>query len=475
MQLITLNPHDALPLTDQITDELRKRIVQRALKPGTRLPSIRSFAKVHGISTFTVVEAYDRLVNEGFLVSRKGSGFYIPTRARAKRVRERIQLENAQDTLWILRTILQDQRPVLKVGAGWLPASWLDDGMIRNGLRSLARVPQSFVFEYGEPHGYMPLREQLVEKLIGLGIGTQMHQLITTHGVSQAIDLIGRYFVHSGDTVLVDDPGYYATFGYLKTLGATLVGVPRTAQGPDVTVLERIVEEHRPKLFLTMTVLHNPTGTNTNQATAHHVLQLAEKHDFMIVENDTYGDFHPNPITRMATLDQLNRVIYVSGFSKTVSPDLRVGFIACREDISEDLVDLKLLSGLTTSQLNERLIFDILASRQYEKHLQGLKERLARNRNLTIKKLQNCGLELFATPEAGMFVLARFGASSNAAEIASLAAEKRIILGPGHLFRPHHEPSPWLRFNVAYCDSPLIYRFLKSVKMRSDKDLHARK
>ncbi|OGA39847.1 MAG: transcriptional regulator, partial [Betaproteobacteria bacterium RIFCSPLOWO2_12_FULL_62_13] len=463
MKFITINPRDALPLTVQITEELRKRIVQRALRPGTRLPSIRSFAKAHGVSTFTVVEAYDRLVNEGFLVSRKGSGFYISARARTNHARERINLENAEDTLWILRSILQERRPVLKPGAGWLPASWLDERLIRNSLRSLARKPAPFIVEYGWPHGYLPLREQLVDRLIGFGISVQPHQLITTHGVSQAIDLVGRYFVHPGDTVLVDDPGYYAIFGYLKTLGARLVGVPRTQQGPDLAALERIIEEHQPKLFFTMTVLHNPTGTSTNPAIAHGLLQLAKKYEFMIVENDTYGDFHPNPLTRLATLDQLNRVIYVSGFSKTVSPDLRVGYIACREDLLEDLVDLKVLTGLTTSQLNEKLILNILASGQYQKHLQNLRERLEQNREITIRKLENCGLEIFAKPEAGIFVLARFNSLSNTAEITSLAATKGIILGPGHLFRPHHEPSPWLRFNVAFCDDPLIYRFLRSV------------
>lgn len=466
MKLITINPRDPLPLTDQITDELRKRIVQRALKPGTRLPSIRSFAKEHEVSTFTVVEAYDRLVNEGFLVSRKGSGFYVPARAKTRRTRERINLANAEDTLWILRNILQERRPVLKPGAGWLPASWLDERLIRDNLRLLAQKPAPYIVEYGWPHGYLPLREELIDKLIGLGIGIQPHQLITTHGVSQAIDLIGRYFVHPGDTVLVDDPGYYAMFGYLKTLGATLVGVPRTRQGPDVAALEKIVEEHRPKLFFTMTILHNPTGTSTNPVIAHHLLQVATKYDLMIVENDTYGDFHPNSLTRLATLDQLNRVIYVSGFSKTVSPDLRVGYLACHEDLAEDLADLKILTGLTTSQLNERLVLNILTSRRYQEHWRNLRARLDRNRELTIRKLENCGLEIFAKPEAGMFVLARFNAESNAAEIASLAAAKGIILGPGHLFRPHHEPSPWLRFNVAFCDDPLIYRFLKSVSRR---------
>jgi DNA-binding transcriptional MocR family regulator len=464
MELVTLNRRDALPLTDQIADELRKRIVQRALKPGSRLPSIRSFARSHGVSPFTVVEAYERLVGEGRLTSRHGSGFYISPPARVRRSHRNLELGHAQDTLWILRSLVQDRRGVLKAGAGWLPASWLDEEMVRGGLRALARVPEAAGGEYGDPHGFLGLREQVSRRLGAIGIEAAPGQVITTHGASHAIDLVGRCLVKPGDVVLVDDPGYYATFGYLKMLGATLVGVPRTPHGPDIAALEKRVAEHKPRLFFTMTVLHNPTGTSTSQAAAHQLLSLAEKHDFTVVENDTYGDFHPQPGARLAAMDQLNRVIYVSGFSKSLSPDLRVGYVACRQDLAEDLVDLKMLTGLATSSLNERLVAGILGSPQYERHLVALRERLARSRAATVKRLLASGLELFAPPEAGMFVLARLDEASNSAEVATLAAARDIILGPGHVFRPHHEPSPWLRFNVAFCDNPLLYRFLASMK-----------
>lgn len=464
MRLLTLDPLDTSPLTDQIVDGLRKRITQRALRPGMRLPSIRAFAKTHHVSTVTVVQAYDRLVRDGFLVSRRGSGFYVARNSRGVKSRSWIDLAPAEDTLWILRSALQHHHPVIRAGAGWLPPSWLDDGLIVQGISRAVGKGGPYLLEYGEPQGLRSLREQLVLKLTSSGIKADIDHVITTHGVSQAIDLICRYFVRPGDVILVDDPGYYVTFGYLKTLRATLLGVPRTPNGPDVSTLETLVNTYRPKLFFTMSVLHNPTGTDMSQAVAHRVLELAERANFVIVENDAYGDLHPGPATRLAALDQLQRVVYISGFSKTVSPDLRVGFLAARHDLAQDLLDLKLLSSITTSQLIERSIVEILESGRYEKHLNRLRTRLAERRQVVMRKLEDCGLELFSRTGAGMFLWARYDQNTDAAQLASLAAAKGIMLGPGHLFRPHQEPSPWLRFNVAYCDEPAVYRFLRQVK-----------
>lgn len=461
MRLVTLNTLDASPLTEQIVDGLRKRITQRGLREGVRLPSIRSFAGAHHVSTATVVEAYDRLVQEGYLVSRRGSGFYVARSVRSERSRSRIDLAPAQDTLWILRSALQHKHPVIRAGAGWLPPSWLDSKLIVQGVSKAMAGGGAQLLDYGEPQGFLPLRKQLAAWLAGHGIKADADHIITTHGASQAIDIVCRYLVHPGDVVLVDDPGYYVTFGFLKTLGATLIGVPRTPEGPDIPVLESLVAEHRPKLFFTMSVLHNPTGTDMSQAVAHRVLQLAEKGNFIVVEDDPYGDLHPGAAIRLAALDQLQRVVYISGFSKTVSPDLRAGFLAARHDLAQDLLDLKLLSAITTSQLVERIVTDIVESGRYEKHLNRLRMRLAEQRHLVMRKLEDCGLEMFSRSGAGMFLWARYNENINAAEMASRAAAKGIMLGPGHLFRPHDEPSPWLRFNVAYCDEPAVYRFLR--------------
>ncbi len=461
MPIVTLDSHDPVPLVDQIVTSVKKQIDDRALRTGMRMPSIRQFALEHRVSRFTVVQAYDRLVAMGYLSSRQGSGFYVAPRPRPHVSREApYKLDRAMDILWLLRNALRQHAPQPLPGAGWLPNSWMDEAGIQRGLRTLSQKGGEFLTAYGTPCGYLPLRELLQSRLAEFGIAASATQIILTQGASHAIDLIARYLVRPGDAVLVDDPGYFILFGALKSLGAKIVGVPWNLDGPDTAALEALVKEHRPKLFFTNTILHNPTGTTISQAVAYRILQLAEKYDLTIIEDDIYGDYLSGPATRLATLDQLNRVIYVGSFSKTISASLRVGFFACKRETSESLADLKLLSGLTTSEISERLVYQLLTGGYYRKHLDRLRARLDESRTRTVRNLEKAGFSLYVEPEGGMFIWARKAESSNSAEIASKAAQRGIVLAPGNLFRPHQEPSPWFRFNVASCDDPAVFEFL---------------
>lgn len=239
------------------------------------------------------------------------------------------------------------------------------------------------------------------------------------------------------------------------------MGVPRQLNGPDVSVLQQLLQEHRPTLFFTNTVLHNPTGTSTSLAVAHQILQLAEKHGLYIVEDDIYGDFHPQNATRLAALDQLNRVIYVSSYSKTISASLRVGFIACHPELAHRLLDLKLLTGLTSAEINQRVMYQILVEGRYRKHMEKVRSRLEVKRTLVIHALEQCGLTIHAEPAGGMFVWAKLANDKNAAEVASEVARMNMMLAPGNLFRPYQEPSSWLRFNVAHCEDGRVFELLK--------------
>ena len=464
MPLISLDSHDSVPLIGQIIAAVKAQIDDRALRPGARMPSIRKFAQTHRVSRFTVVTAYDRLVAMGYLSSRQGSGFYVVPRTKAPLARTApYKLDRAMDVLWLLRNALLQPAPRPMSGAGWLPSAWMDEAGIQRSLRALSRQGGDFLTGYGTPGGYLPLREILQHRLADIGIGAEPSQIVLTKGATHALDLIARYFIRPGDTVLVDDPGYFILFGALKSLGAKIVGVPWNVDGPDTRAMEALLETHRPKIFFTNTVLHNPTGASISQAVAHRVLQLAEKYQLMIVEDDIYGDFHPAPMTRLATLDQLNRVIYISSFSKTISASLRVGFLVCERDIAEHLTDLKLLTGLTTSEIGERLIYQLLTDGYYRKHMEKLRSRLHAARQRVMHKLENIGFHLYHEPEGGMFLWAKLTDATNVLEIASLAASKGIMLAPGNLFRPHQEPTPWLRFNVASSEDAQTLRFLEAV------------
>jgi DNA-binding transcriptional MocR family regulator len=178
---------------------------------------------------------------------------------------------------------------------------------IRQSLSALARKNGTHLLEYGDPFGYLPLREHLALTLSELGIAASASQLVLTQGTSQALDLIMRHFVKPGDAVLVDDPGYYNLFGNLRLHGARLVGVTRNAHGPDVAALEELAKEHRPRIYFTQSAMQNPTGTDMSPHVAFRVLQLAEKFDFLVVEDDIFCDLQTRKTPRLAALDQLNR------------------------------------------------------------------------------------------------------------------------------------------------------------------------
>jgi DNA-binding transcriptional MocR family regulator len=457
---LALDNEADLPLVEQIVGGVRTRIEDRLLRPGMRLPPIRQLAESHGVSRFTVVEAYDRLVALGYLQSRRGSGFYVAPRNVPAGAEAAAPLDRAVDVVWLLRQGFEEQGAKLKAGSGWLPTSWMDEeGVLRN-LRALTKRPDLRPTCYGTPQGYLPLRRQLQLRLADLGIGAGVEQIVLTHGATQALDLTARYLVRPGDTVFVDDPGYWSLFGNLRLLGAQLVGVPHTADGPDPAAMEALLQEHRPKVFFTHSVLHNPTASSLAPATAHQVLKLADRYDFLIVEDDTYADFQPDPSARLATLDQLQRVIYVGSFSKTLSGNLRVGFFACQRDLASALADIKLLSSLTTSELSERLVYRMLTEGHYRKYIERLHARMAAATAVTLRMLERQGLKLHAEPKGGMFAWASVPGIDDAAPLASRAAQAGIMLAPGGVFRPQMQPSPHLRFNVAHSTDPLLERFL---------------
>lgn len=455
-----LTPGSDVTLVEQIVAWFAARIDERVIRPGARMPSIRQFAAEHHVSRFTVVEAYDRLIARGYLESRRGAGFFVRERnpaASLAAARAWVDAPGSNvDVVWLLRNMFKRLPPRDMPGGGVLPPEWLDAGLIASSLRSLGQQNASPLLDYGHPQGYLPLRQQLQLKLAELEIGVQAEQILTTNGVTQGLDLVAQHLLEPGDAVLVDEPSWFLLFGRYAQLGARIIGVPRLADGPDLARLRVLAGEHRPRLFVTSSVLHNPTSTAMASAKAFQVLRLAEEFDFRVVEDDVYCDLHPGAAvqacTRLAALDQLRRVIYVGGFSKTLAANLRVGFVACEPELARELTDLKMLIGLTTPELGERIVYRVLSEGHYRRHLQRLRNRLARTREPVLRSLERLGMRPFATPPVGMFVWADAGVDAN--PIAQAMLERGFLMAPGSLFLPDQRPSTWMRFNIATSANP---------------------
>jgi DNA-binding transcriptional MocR family regulator len=459
MLSLTVSRKSGQPLGDQIVAGIKRQIDDRHLRPGTKLPSIRSFAETYNVSRFTVVEAYDRLVAMGCVQSRRGAGFYTVAAAAPAVTGHPAPSDNYkrnEELVWLIRRLLEADENMLLAGGPWLPNSWLDEAGIRQSLNVLARKNGAYLLEYGHPFGYLPLREHLALMLGAIGVNAGPGQILLTQGTSQALGLVIRYLLKPGDAALVDDPGYYNMFGNLRMQGVEMLAVPRNRDGPDTAILEELAAAHRPKVYFTQSVMHNPTGTDMSPHVAFKVLQAAERHNFTVVEDDIFCDLQVKTTPRLATLDQLDRVIYARSFSKTLSGSLRVGFVACAQHIANELADIKMLTSITTSPFTERLIYLMLVDGHYRKYLSRLHERLGEARRNVVRVFEEIGLELFAEPADGMFVWARFPHIDDALALAEAAQRDGMMLAPGTVFRPHLGRSAWMRFNVAVCDDTRV-------------------
>lgn len=442
---------------------IRDRIERRILTPGGALPSVRAMADATGFSKSTVVEAYDRLVADGVIRSRPGAGFYV-TAPLAPLSLERIAppVDREVDPLWMLRQSLSQGDDVLKPGSGWLPESWLAGAQMRKALRSIARGDaEGPLTGYASVLGFPRLRRVLAYRLQEQGVEAAPDQILLTDSSTHALDLACRFLLKPGDTVLVDDPCYFNFLALLRAHGTRVVGVPMTRSGPDIDTFAAAVSEHRPRLYVTNSAVHNPTGTTLAAAKVHRILTLAAEHDLVIVEDDIFADFEYGTAPRLAAFEGLDRVIRIGSFSKSVTAALRCGYIAARADWIEGLSDLRAATSLSGNPLAAEALHAVLTDGSYRKHMDQLRSRLARYRARTLTRLRDLGITPWLEPDAGMFVWARLPGGRDAARLARAALRDDIVLAPGNVFSPGAMWADYLRFNVATSDEDRLSAFLE--------------
>ena len=456
----------------QLAAWFAERIRGQALAPGARLPSVRDCARQHSVSPSTVVLAYDQLQALGLVQARRQRGFFVRDRlsrpdGQAGSAALITPLPAPVDATALIRGMFRADPERSGPGAtgalarspgpgqGTLPEAWLDAALVRKALRhSLPQATEAL--GYGLPAGDAGLRQALSRRLGGdLGIAAAPSQIVTTVGATHALDLIARTLLQPGDAVLVDEPGWAVEFARLTRMGMRLLPVPRGPDGPDLAVMDQLLAAHRPKLYVTVSVLHNPTGHSLSLATAHRILQLAESHGLTIVEDDTYAWLAPPHAPRLAALDGLRRTVYVSGFSKILAPSWRVGYLAAAPELAERLIDSKLLCTLSSPALLERAVAWCLEQGLLRRHAERVVARLDRARVQVVRQAEAGGCR-FAAPPQGLFGWVDTGVDSD--RLAAVMAADGWLLAPGSLFHATPRRSTLMRLNFACAQDPRFWR-----------------
>ncbi|OKH89606.1 GntR family transcriptional regulator [Thalassospira sp. TSL5-1] len=448
-------------LVNQVMAHIRQRIGNRSLVAGARIPSIRQSAETMGVSKSTVVDAYDRLVAEGTLISRRGSGFFVAGQTAPLSIAQLApKLDRAIDPFWVSRQSLNSDDAVLKPGCGWLPPDWMPNDAIRRALRHLARGPDATITDYATPLGLLPLRDHLARRMAEHGITPAPGQIMLTESGTQAIDLLCRLLIEPGDTVFVDDPCYFNFHALFHAHRAHIIAIPFLADGPDMAAFEHAAEQNRPRLYVTNSGLHNPTGASLSPVKAHRLLKICEKHNITIIEDDIFADFETSPAPRLAAFDGLENVVHIGSFSKTLSASIRCGYIATNPDWIDKLLDLKIATSFGGGNLSSALVLSVLRDGSYRKHMEHVRQRLARAMTDCASQLDVLGITPVTPPGAGMFLWARLPHDMDAANLAHAALKQNIILAPGNVFSLSKSAGSLMRFNVTQSLHPRILAFL---------------
>ncbi|MBY0558545.1 PLP-dependent aminotransferase family protein [Hyphomicrobium sp.] len=470
---VEIDRSSGVGLVEQIASKLSEAVANGHLTPGSKLPSVRKLAEQLGVSAFTVAGAYDLLTARHVVSARRGAGYFVPQRGSlVSLVPEEARAEASSiSDFWLSSDVFAHGRLLASPGCGWLPSDWYSDRtVISNAIRRVARSKPEQLVSYGHPAGYHRLRQHIARELSERSLTITPDQIVLTHGVTHALDLVVRTCLQPGDAVLVESPGYSNLNGLIARHGCKLLPVARGQDGLDLDAAAQLAQMHRPKAMFVTTVLHNPLGTTLRPTDAYRLLALAERFHFLIIEDDICRRFGTDFDPCLAAMDGLSRVISVNGYSKTIAPSLRSGYVACNRNMVEDILRTKMVTGLTTSEVSERIVLEVLSDPNHRRSVERISTRMTQAREAYRSVLEEAGLCLLAVPDGGMFLSAGWPVAPtktcDARHIAEDALKEGLILAPGNFFHVSPPDRIWFRFNVAHQDTERLQTFLRRVPQR---------
>ncbi|MDU2242391.1 MAG: PLP-dependent aminotransferase family protein [Paenibacillus sp.] len=451
-----------IPLHRQIMEHLRDRIAGGEWPVGTRIPSQRELAARFGVNRSTVVAALDELVAAGLLQGDRGGGTRVVNRTWGvltaspppdwnEYVSAGVQHPNLPAVQEINRA---EFRPgMLRLGTGEMGPDLLPQAEMAELLGRMAgRAPN---LGYGEPNGELQLREAIAARLNRLGIAASPASLLIVSGALQALQLISVGLLHRGSTVLTERPSYLYSVPVFQSAGMKLRGVPMDEQGLRADLVSVYAKQYSGALLYTIPTFHNPSGTVMSEARRHQLLEVCEAARLPLVEDDVYRELwldEPPPLP-LKTHDASGSVLYLGSLSKSLSPGLRIGWVAGPQPVIERLADIKMQSDYGSSALSQQMAAEWLESGRYDRHLEQLRASLRLRREAALDALERHFRDIadWEVPRGGFYIWLKLHGSPSPRKVFDAALKSGILINPGHLYDP--EADGRLRLSYAYAEA----------------------
>ena len=361
----------------------------------------------------------------------------------------------------IIREILKfTQMPDVISFAGGLPAPELFP--VREFEEACAHVLSTSgqqALQYGLTEGYTPLKEALAEKMQKYGVPAEPHNILLTNGSQQALDLIGRIFIGTGDVIVTGKPTYLGALQAWKAYLPKIIGIPVDEEGMQVDLLEEVLRRENPKFIYVLPNFHNPMGVTLSFERRQRLVKVAAKYGTPIIEDDPYGElrFEGEDITPIVVMHKEN-VLYLSTFSKILAPGIRLGWVVAPEGIIKKLVQAKQGTDLHTSTFIQMIAHDILKRGILKAHSKEIRKVYGERRHIMTSAMEEHFPEgvAWTKPEGGLFMWTIAPEHVDTMNLLEKAVEEKVAYVPGTVFYPDDSGTNTMRLNFSNAASELI-------------------
>lgn len=446
-------------LYEQLANELKQSIESGLYKAGDKLPGVRELSVARELSIITVLTAYRRLEDLGYIEARARSGHFVSERPLLRKLQlvqtstestKPCNLSN-QDMILAMAKAVSDIDCV-KLGSAVPAPSFYPLSIVQREIQKAAKHLER-LGGYEKSVGSNELILQITRRMVSQGHDISADDVVITNGGQEALALALRAVTQPGDLVAVESPTFYGILQVLNMLGLRVIEIPTDPElGISLESLKMAAEDWDLKACVLIPNFNNPQGFLMSDQRKLEVIRLLSSKGITIIEDDTYGDLgysHRRPST-LLSLSPSSDIIYCNTFSKTLSPDLRIGWVVSGKHKSK-IEFLKFSCNIATSAIIQLAVANVLESGKYDRHLRKVRNQHELSVERMINRLsqilpQDCRITI---PKGGFVVWVQLPENVDSMRLATVALKKGISIAPGPLFTPSRKYRNFIRLSCA--------------------------
>lgn len=437
-----------------------KAEIEANISANTKLPPIRKLALKVGVNPATVAKAYDLLAENALIYKKVGSGSFVaPKKAQ-------ISGENSEDMLEHGQIKLSEK---INFASAAPSTDLFPVEDFKYAINQVLDRDQGEAFSYQKSQGFLALRKSIRKYFQKKGIKTTLKQIQVVSGAQQAIDILSKILLDFGDKIVVENPTYFGALQAFNSRKAEIKSIEIESDGADLNQLEVYLKKNKIKFFFTMQNFQNPTGVNWSYQKQQKLLELAEKYDFYIIEDDILSDLYYNgqEINILKKFDQQDRVIYIKSFSKVFMPGLRLAFIVLPEKLLPEILEAKYATDISSGGLTQRAFDYYLRAGLLDKHI-ALQRKLFKKRyqlmKREIKSELPAEIESVFELKGGLYLWLKLPQKIDSKKLYEKAVKAGLVFSPGYLFSLDKSFSNYLRLSFAAVNEAEIKKGIKLFK-----------